>query len=918
MTLPHMLGGSFGGFLEALLRASLSATFIAALVLLIQLFFGRWLTPAWRYRLWAVMVVRLLLPAVPASPVSLSKLDLTGHLQRVISALQSHHADNRESHESQTASVTQTDSQQPKVTVIYGGPPADLNPLVPAVRPAAPLPHAMSLPAIVLLVWVAGVIAFLAGLVGANIQLSRRLRGAAPVTDAPLLSRFHECCRRAGIRRCPELLITDAVRIPATAGIWRLRILLPPGIFDGLSDQQQRSVLLHELAHVKCHDVLANWALALAQNIHWFNPAIRWAIGRLKVDREMARDAMVLRWIVGDDETVGRDQYARTLLNLTETLCAGPRCLGMAAGLAGVCTPAARLTSGSFGRNSALKRRLQMIRSSGRQVGRSTLLGSLLVLALVSCTLTRAQTPPAPATQRANSPQPPIVGERKIADSDEEMLAGEVRALITLHKYEEALTVVKQIRAENPNSKFVAQVEPALLKNLQREKATEDDAQKRLDRVLPEVTFDAVGFADVIDFMRDVSGANIFVNWKSIEAAGIERNTPITARLRTIRFGKALSIILDATGGGRRKLGYSIDDGVITISTVDDLAKNVQIRVYDIRDLLSVPPDFVPPRLGTPQPAVAPAPTTGPSGKAAEHDLRDHMAKDVVQMIEQTIAADSWKDRGGSVGALRELQGQLIVTQTPENQIAIMHLLQQMRESRGLQCTVECRFVSCDEPVARALLAKWQKVATPTTLPAVGAAQSESAGTVGLLLNEEQVAQFLKAGDDAPKLSDVGAPRLMLFNGQRAYVQISTSHRYISAYGAVTEKGGQTRYDPVQSVVESGVLLDVQATVSAGRDATTVSLHPQVSALLEMKQLPWNGRPAGSDLMIQEPQIRSTELHTTVSIPAGRTLLIGGLEDPRAGDSGPATQPGKPLRSLFLLVRPTVVVASESPLTRPR
>ena len=56
--------------------------------------------------------------------------------------------------------------------------------------------------------------------------------------------------------------------------------------------------------------------------------------------------------------------------------------------------------------------------------------------------------------------------------------------------------------------------------------------QAQLDRPLPELQFDGVGFSDVIDFLRDVSGANIFVNWKSLEAAGVDRNAPVTARLR--------------------------------------------------------------------------------------------------------------------------------------------------------------------------------------------------------------------------------------------------------------------------------------------------------------------------------------------------------------------------------------------------
>jgi Flp pilus assembly secretin CpaC len=184
-------------------------------------------------------------------------------------------------------------------------------------------------------------------------------------------------------------------------------------------------------------------------------------------------------------------------------------------------------------------------------------------------------------------------------------------------------------------------------------------------------------------------------------------------------------------------------------------------------------------------------------------------------------------------------------------------------------------------------------------------AEDRGAGDVAW---RQQSAEFLHAGQDAPSLSVIASPRMVLFSGQRANVLVSTSRRYTSGYAAVAATGREVRYDPILAVAETGMLLDVEATVSADRKAVTLSLHPQVSALLSMKQLPWIGRPAGSNLKVQEPQVRSTELQTTVSIPDGRTLLLGGLEDPRVPGAAAATRPDHPLRSLFLLIKPSLIV----------
>src|SRR5204862_7501884 len=84
--------------------------------------------------------------------------------------------------------------------------------------------------------------------------------------------------------------------------------------------------------------------------------------------------------------------------------------------------------------------------------------------------------------------------------------------------------------------------------------------QALLDKPLPEIRFHDAALADAIDFMRDVTGANITVNWSTIEAAGIDRKKPVTESLRNIKGSRALKAILDSVGGPT-KLGYTIDEG---------------------------------------------------------------------------------------------------------------------------------------------------------------------------------------------------------------------------------------------------------------------------------------------------------------------------------------------------------------------
>ena len=74
--------------------------------------------------------------------------------------------------------------------------------------------------------------------------------------------------------------------------------------------------------------------------------------------------------------------------------------------------------------------------------------------------------------------------------------------------------------------------------------------QHQLNQTLPEVRFDGVAITDAIDFLRDVSGANISVNWRSLNEQGITPDSTITMRLRQVSLRKARGA--DSFGSGRR------------------------------------------------------------------------------------------------------------------------------------------------------------------------------------------------------------------------------------------------------------------------------------------------------------------------------------------------------------------------------
>ena len=73
--------------------------------------------------------------------------------------------------------------------------------------------------------------------------------------------------------------------------------------------------------------------------------------------------------------------------------------------------------------------------------------------------------------------------------------------------------------------------------------------QSQLARPLPQVNFNGVAFGDALDFIRDVSGVPLEVDWAALQAAGVDRSTPITVTASNFRLGELLAFMLPPGGG---------------------------------------------------------------------------------------------------------------------------------------------------------------------------------------------------------------------------------------------------------------------------------------------------------------------------------------------------------------------------------
>ena len=267
-------------------KNSLQVALLVGLVVLVQTVLARWLTPRLRYALSLLILLRLLLPAVPSSPLSLE------NLFRPVARLEAHSLAPERGGLGEVTDASVTPMVAEPVPVAPVTPLPVVTPFV--ATPVSRLP-ALSVAEVLGLAWACGLLALVSIAGWRYAQWCRLIRQGRRLTDPRLLALLDGARQAMGVRRPVTLVALARLVSPAVFGFRRVRLLLPETMLDQLTDQDLRLLFLHEMAHVRRHDMLLNVLLMAVQFVHWFNPLLWLGLHRLRADRELVCDAMVLQ-----------------------------------------------------------------------------------------------------------------------------------------------------------------------------------------------------------------------------------------------------------------------------------------------------------------------------------------------------------------------------------------------------------------------------------------------------------------------------------------------------------------------------------------------------------------------------------------------------------------------------------------------
>jgi len=181
---------------------------------------------------------------------------------------------------------------------------------------AAPLDSRPSLHTAAVLTW--GLVGLVLALAHAarHLILVGRLGDRLAVRDGQLLAELDLLSREAGLGRRPRLTCTARISSPIALGVGE--ICVPESALTELDEEQQRSMLAHELAHLARRDPLWLGLASVLERVLWIQPLNRIARRQITTSAEYLCDEWAVR------RTGSGVALARCLAQVAEWIQASP------------------------------------------------------------------------------------------------------------------------------------------------------------------------------------------------------------------------------------------------------------------------------------------------------------------------------------------------------------------------------------------------------------------------------------------------------------------------------------------------------------------------------------------------------------------------------------------------------------------
>ncbi|SMP76837.1 general secretion pathway protein D [Neorhodopirellula lusitana] len=245
-------------------------------------------------------------------------------------------------------------------------------------------------------------------------------------------------------------------------------------------------------------------------------------------------------------------------------------------------------------------------------------------------------------------------------------------------------------------------------------------------------------------------------------------------------------------------------------------------------------------------------------------------------------------------------------------------------------------------------------------LPPFGAPDTGSISTIGFaILSDIEAFFFLQAAQGDTRSNIMQAPKVTLFDGQIASINDTLQRPFVTSIVPVVGDFAVAQ-QPVIVVLDEGTRLNVQGVVSDDKRFVRLTLVPTFSQIGEVNTFTYEGNRTTSNsssrtvdtngdgvinedddteeeeivqgTTVQQPTFASTSVSTTVSVPDGGTILLGGIKRMSEGRNERGVPflskipyvsrlfrnvgVGRTSTSLMLMVTPRIIIQEEEEIAQ--
>ena len=453
----------------------------------------------------------------------------------------------------------------------------------------------------------------------------------------------------------------------------------------------------------------------------------------------------------------------------------------------------------------------------------------------------------------------------------------------------------------------------------------------KLNSTMAEYSFQDAEIDAWVGYFQQVTEVNFYISPK-VRELDAEETSLTNVHFPRMAASKALNLITRL----RSSLRWKVEDGVVQIITTEENVGRVYTKFYEVRDLVAKLQNFVgkeiyitPPGAQIEQPEI---PEPQPIVMEGE-TLRD--------TIEQNIGIPNAFEMPGASLSLHG-NGVIIARCTKEVHDRIKKLLSDLRINIGILVNIEARFLKVEDKfleeigvdlrglgddASRGVPGKGLQKKRPRPNvrfddfgPGITATTPRSLGTgndLGIFydngrdgdlmgrtenlfdmalgsksdnmnnagglslqytyLDDTEIEAILRAVSKRERVEQINAPNILVFNSQRANITLTHQISYVKDFDVEIAQAAAVA-NPVVAMVSDGVVLDVHPVVSADRRFITMELRPTLAQLTLPIPTYTTTLGVGQAITIQQPKLQIQRVRTTVTIPDGGTLLLGGMK----------------------------------------